>query len=102
MQSDDRPTHRDRPRPLRCGMTRRRFVQGGVAGAAATTVLAAGLTQERDENSAKSSKEVAGYIEKDGPSAQTCTTCHWFYDPDECVLVVSPVSPWGYCNYYED
>jgi len=84
-------------------MTRRRFVQMAATGAAATAVLGtAASAQERDEKSSKSSKELAGYIEKDGPSAQSCTTCHWFYDPDECVLVVSPVSPWAYCNYYED
>jgi hypothetical protein len=89
--------------PSRRPCVTRRALMGVATGIALATVSGRlASAQERDAHSSKSSKTMAGYIEKDGPSAQSCTTCHWFYDPDECVLVVSPVSPWGYCNYYED
>jgi hypothetical protein len=51
---------------------------------------------------AKSSKEAAGYIDRDHRAAQECDGCHFFLDPDECIIVEGPVSPWGYCNFYED
>jgi hypothetical protein len=25
--------------------------------------------------------------------------CHFFLDPDQCVIVEGPVSPRGWCNY---
>jgi hypothetical protein len=45
---------------------------------------------------------VAGYIDRDHPAAQMCMKCGFYIDPIDCVVVEGPVSPWGWCNYYED
>ena len=50
----------------------------------------------------KASKRLAGYVEKTPFAAQTCVQCHFFIDPDECLVVEGLVSPTGYCNYYSD
>ena len=81
-------------------MHRRRFLQRSIIGAAAT-----GLALEATAaptKSLKASKKVAGYIERDHPAAQMCMTCGFYLDPIDCVVVEGPVSPWGWCNYYED
>ena len=49
----------------------------------------------------KFSKQIAGYTDnrgKHGP--ETCGMCHYFLDPDQCVLVEGPINPiTGWCNY---
>ena len=52
--------------------------------------------------SSKASKKVAGYIERDHPAVQMCASCGFYIDPIDCMVVEGPVSPWGWCNYYED
>jgi hypothetical protein len=79
---------------------RRLFLQRGVICAAT-----AGLVLEIGPAHAKSFKatqKVAGYIERDHPESQMCLQCHAFVPPTDCTLVEGPVSPWGWCNYYED
>ena len=94
--------------PLSACVSRRRMIQVSAAGtiftAAASSLAVAedsgeGITKTKWK---KSSKEAAGYIERDRPAAQECGSCHFFLDPDECIIVEGPVSPWGYCNFYED
>ena len=46
--------------------------------------------------------QLAGYIEKTPYATQTCVSCHFFIDPDDCEIVEGPVNPTGYCNYYAD
>ena len=50
----------------------------------------------------KANKRLAGYVEKVPFAAQTCVLCHYYIDPDDCMIVEGPVSPTGYCNYYAD
>jgi len=82
------------------GLHRRCFLKHGAIGAAM-----AGLAADIDAADAKSfkaSQKVAGYIERDHPESQMCLQCHAFLPPTDCTFVEGPVSPWGWCNYYED
>jgi hypothetical protein len=48
----------------------------------------------------KFSKQVAGYIDRGKRGPETCGFCHYFIDPDQCVIVEGPVSgATGWCNY---
>jgi hypothetical protein len=48
----------------------------------------------------KFSKGVAGYIDRGKRGPETCGFCHYFIDPDQCVIVEGPVSgATGWCNY---
>jgi hypothetical protein len=48
----------------------------------------------------KFSKQVAGYVDRGKRGPETCGMCHYFLDPDQCVLVEGPVNPaTGWCNY---
>ncbi len=48
----------------------------------------------------KFSKQVAGYIDRGKRGPETCGYCHYFIDPDQCVIVEGPVSgATGWCNY---
>ena len=79
-------------------MHRRRFLQRSIVGAAAM-----GMGRKaKAAQSFKASKKVAGYIERDHPAAQMCASCGFYIDPIDCMVVEGPVSPWGWCNYYED
>ncbi len=82
-----------------CAVSRRRFVQLSTLGA-----LAAGAARAQEETTKgfKGTKEQAGYIEKDQPGAQSCSTCHSYIEPAECQLVEGPVSPWGWCVWFSD
>ena len=67
--------------------------------------VAAGLGRARAQQApkiTKASKQLAGYIEKTPYATQTCVSCHFFIDPDDCEIVEGPVNPTGYCNYYAD
>jgi len=81
----------------RC-LHRRRFLQRG---AIATAGLALEVAPVQSK-SFKASQKVAGYIERDHPESQMCLQCHAFLPPTDCSLVEGPVSPWGWCNYYND
>ena len=87
-----------------CVLTRRRFVQLSALGALSSGGAVAEETTptEKRIDSFKATKEAAGYIQKSEPSAQDCSTCHSFIDPDDCVLVEGPVNPLGWCNWYSD
>ncbi len=100
---------RDRDRDaLGVCLSRRRMIQICAAGTLVSTAASSlAAAKEGSELAAKvewkkSSKEAAGYIERDHRAAQECGSCHFFIDPDECIIVESPVSPWGFCNFYED
>jgi hypothetical protein len=80
---------------------RRRFLQRGLLGAAAAGVAAQAAIAAPDQ-SLKASKKTAGYIDRDHPATQMCMKCGYYIDPLDCVVVEGPVSPWGWCNYYED
>jgi hypothetical protein len=48
----------------------------------------------------KFSKQVAGYTDRGRRGPETCGFCHYFIDPDQCVIVEGPVSgATGWCNY---
>lgn len=48
----------------------------------------------------KFSKRVSGYIDRGKRGPETCGLCHYFIDPDQCVIVEGPVSAaTGWCNY---
>jgi hypothetical protein len=48
----------------------------------------------------KFSRQVAGYVERSHGGPQSCGLCHYFIDPDQCVIVEGPVNPvTGWCNY---
>ena len=48
----------------------------------------------------KFSKQIAGYIDRGKRGPETCGFCHYFIDPDQCVIVEGPVSgATGWCNY---
>lgn len=48
----------------------------------------------------KFTKQVAGYIDRGKRGPETCGMCHYFLDPDQCVLVEGPVNAaTGWCNY---
>jgi hypothetical protein len=56
--------------------------------------------QELSPAGHKFSKQVAGYVERGRGGPETCGMCHYFLDPDQCVLVEGPVNPaTGWCNY---
>ena len=84
----------------RCVLTRRQFVRLSALGTLAAG--SAGAQEPTPSTSFKATKEQAGYIQISESSAQDCSTCHSFIDPDDCVLVEGPVSPLGWCNWYSD
>ena len=97
-------------------LNRRRFVLTIAAGTAAFTGGAARADRPPDAppeddklvpNNGptafkKSTKQAAGYVERTGPSPQTCVLCHNFIDPNECIYVEGYVNPWGWCDWGVD
>jgi hypothetical protein len=79
-------------------MHRRRFLKRGVITTAGLALQAAPVSAK----SFKASQKVAGYIERDHPESQMCLQCHAYLPPTDCSFVEGPVSPWGWCNYYND
>jgi hypothetical protein len=64
------------------------------------TVLSTAQSQQSDPVWHKFSKQIAGYVEHGRGGPETCGMCHYFLDPDQCVLVEGPVNPaTGWCNY---
>ena len=80
-------------------ITRRRLV--GLSALSVAAGFGAARAQQLPKIT-KASKRLAGYVEKVPFAAQTCVLCHYFIDPDDCMIVEGPVSPTGYCNYYAD
>ena len=72
-------------------MNRRCFLQFAALAAGSGGAVAA---------SSKFSKQIAGYVERSQHGPETCGMCHYFIDPDQCVIVEGPVNPSiGWCNY---
>jgi hypothetical protein len=43
---------------------------------------------------------VAGYVDRGKRGPETCGFCHYFIDPDQCVIVEGPVNAaTGWCDY---
>ncbi len=91
-----------------CSLRSRRFVLQSlmaVAGGrtmADSTVSPAATPSNQEPPSGwhKFSKQVAGYVDRGRRGPETCGFCHYFIDPDQCVIVEGPVSAaTGWCNY---
>jgi hypothetical protein len=84
---------------VRCPLRSRRLLLQSVL------AVAAGHAQADDASQPapawhKFSKQVAGYIDRGKRGPETCGYCHYFIDPDQCVIVEGPVSAaTGWCNY---
>lgn len=50
----------------------------------------------------KMTKKQAGYIDRKKPGTLECSGCLYFIQPNDCVIVKGPVSPYGWCTYYGD
>jgi hypothetical protein len=87
-------------------LTRRRLVQLSLLGAFSAAEASAQETPpvntEAPWTSFKATKAQARYIDKEEPGTQSCSTCHSFIEPTDCLLVESPVSPWGWCDWFSD
>jgi hypothetical protein len=59
----------------------------------------AGLKTSIAHAQSKATKKQAGYIPR-GKGGQSCSTCGYFSEPNNCVLVQGPVSATGWCSYY--
>jgi hypothetical protein len=82
-------------------MDRRTILQHSIVGAGAAG-LALAKGPARSELFVKSTKEQAGYLDRDEPAAHMCTQCVYFDGPTDCKVVESPISPLGTCDYYSD
>ncbi len=50
----------------------------------------------------KMTPESVHYFDKGVPGSQICAGCHYYIDPTECLVVEGYVSPYGWCDYYND
>jgi hypothetical protein len=83
----------------RCALRSRRFLLQGMMAIAGGRALADN-TAPQAAGWHKFSKQVAGYIDRGKRGPETCGFCHYFIDPDQCVIVEGPVSgATGWCNY---
>ena len=77
------------------GISRRAIMRGAMTLAG----LAASLAAEEAGAQTKLSHAVAKY--QDTPkNGQQCSTCVNFVPPSACKIVVSPISPKGWCQFY--
>jgi hypothetical protein len=84
----------------KANITRRRLIRWSALGALGGLI---GARCARAQPAIKkASKQLANYIEKTPTSPQTCSKCHFFIDPDDCMVVEGPVDASGYCNYFTD
>jgi|SRR6516162_3011613 hypothetical protein len=73
---------------------------GGVRADDAVPAASATPNQSTGTSWHKFSKQVAGYVDRGKRGPETCGLCHYFIDPDQCVIVEGPVNPVsGWCNY---
>jgi len=87
----------DRPDWTKAGMSRRWLLKNSpaLAGAIASAVA---LPQNAFAQT-KLTHEVAKY--QDEPkNGQKCSTCVQFQPPSACKIVVDPISPNGWCQFY--
>ncbi len=80
------------------GKTSRRTMLLNSASIAGGLILSAPMVRTASAQT-KLTHEVAKYQEtpKDG---QKCSTCIQFVEPASCKLVVDPISPDGWCQFY--
>jgi hypothetical protein len=87
----------DRPDWTKAGMSRRWLLKNSpaLAGAIASAVA---LPQNAFAQT-KLTHEIAKY--QDEPkNGQKCSTCVQFQPPSACKIVVDPISPNGWCQFY--
>ena len=85
----------------------RRDLLGTALGAAAVVVAGAPAAAVEEieghfNHSYKMPQEAVHYIDKGVPGSQICAGCHYYIDPTECLVVEGYVSPYGWCDYYND
>jgi len=94
--------------PTGCPLRSRRFLLQGLLAVAGKRAVADDTarpaTTPEDQKPAASwhkfSKQVAGYVDHGKRGPETCGFCHYFIDPDQCVIVEGPVNAAsGWCNY---
>ena len=77
----------------------RRSLLKGAPLAAATAVSLGCLTGEAAAQQTKLSQALSKY--QDTPkNAQQCSTCSHFVAPASCAIVVDPIAPQGWCQFY--
>jgi hypothetical protein len=50
----------------------------------------------------KISKKQAGYVLHGKNATQICAQCTYYVLPNDCLIVQGPISPEGWCTYYND
>ena len=77
----------------------RRSLLKGAPLVAATAVSLGGLTGKATAQQAKLSQALSKYQDtpKDG---QQCSNCSHFVAPSSCAIVVDPIGPQGWCQFY--
>lgn len=91
-----------------CSTLSRRDVLGTAIGAAAVAVTGVSSANAVEEieghynHKFKMTQESVHYYDKGVPGSQICAGCHYYIDPTECIVVEGYVSPYGWCDYYND
>jgi hypothetical protein len=87
----------DRPDWTKAGMSRRWLLKNSPAFAGA--IASAVALPQNAFAQTKLTHEVAKY--QDEPkNGQKCSTCVQFQPPSACKIVVDPISPNGWCQFY--
>jgi hypothetical protein len=74
--------------------SRRRLIRGAVAGGATILLAAKAVARE------KMSQIAAQY--RDRPNGGlSCAACNLFRPPGSCVVVADPISPHGWCRFFD-
>ena len=91
-----------RDKPPGC-LNRRRLLRSAALAAGCCTLAPAARADDAPAPATggwhKFSKKVSGYRDRDTGGPESCGMCHYFLDPDQCVIVEGPISPRGWCNY---
>ncbi len=77
----------------------RRSLLKGAPLAAATAVSLGCLTREAIAQQAKFSQALSKY-QGTPKNGQQCSTCSHFVAPASCAIVVDPIAPEGWCQFY--
>jgi len=77
-------------------ISRRSLLQGAPLAAATAVCLASGEAAAQQQ---KMSQTLSRY--QDTPkNGQQCSTCSRFVAPSSCAIVVDPIVPQGWCQFY--
>jgi hypothetical protein len=80
-------------------ISRRSLLQGAPLVAAATVSLNCLTPGEAKAQQEKLSQALSKY--QDTPkNGQQCSTCSRFVAPSSCAIVVDPIAPQGWCQFY--